>query len=229
MEWLRSLFGGGSSREPMTAREALTTAAEAVESRFPTYDAFPCLVYASPMEANFNITRDGRSRGWAVVFWSTGREAFVLARVKDGAAKCWEKAAGNRAAIVEYVYAVLRGGRGREPARLPPDWTDTPALLEGAVAALPGLCGDAEKAEAYGPLLVLFPAASCRYFQRSSQVNLFAPPPDGRAALMTIYVHEDPGDHDAYLFYVDAAGGAILHQETFRFPPLFNHGHSMDW
>ncbi len=229
MGWLRGLLGG-ASRRPIAAREALSIAAETALCQFPTYtDVAPCGLYTSTMDSDLEITPDGRSRAWRVDFWSSSKQAFILGRVTDGAGECWEKKSGAGPAVVEYVHALLRGGKGDEPEPLPPDWRDTPELLAPALDAVSRRCANPEEARAYSPLWILMPAGACRYFCEGQESGLFAPPPDGTAALMTVYVHEDPDDHDAFLFYVDPTNGELLYQETFRFPKLFSHGVSMDW
>jgi len=228
------LLGGGSEmKRPLSAREALPLAEEALQSWSPVKasSAHLCCVYTSVEEANREILKDGRCRAWHFDFCLPNAQMFYLVRVVDGKAKGKERTFLKRP--VEYIYALYgsddKEGQFAEPCLLPSDWADTPAVAEAALGVLGREVSDAALLDDYGIFCICLTAGYLRYLHPQAKPKLLQTPAPSDLCYAAMVSHVDIDTHDSFMVYVNAATGELVHAERFRFPALFNYGVSADW
>lgn len=236
MGFLGKLFGGSpDKKQPKSAREALPSAVEALNDwlAVKASSAQLCCVYSSGEDANRELRKDGRCRGWHFDFHHPQSQSFYLVRVLDGKAKGWERTATSDP--IEYIYtlygAIDRGKWQTPPVVLGDDWVDSTDAATVAFSALeremadvdPGILGD------YFLLSVFLPASYTRYLNPDWEPKLLQQPAPEDLCYAAIVAHIDVDTHDALIVYVNAKTGQETAAERFRFPPYTSMGSNADW
>ena len=225
---LKKLFGGKDApKKEVTAREAYALAREELISKYPTEadGAYLCCLYTSVEEAGMEVRADGTCRGWHLDFFLPTSRTLCLVRVLKGKASVkelpWEK---TQKKPVEYIFAVYGIGAGEaalsEPGKIPEGWLDTPEIIAPIQKAL---------TEGTVPIALVLPAEHLRYLQEEKAKDALAFPPPPAQCYAAICSGEDAYEEDSHLFYIEAAGGRVVKEHTFRFPNLFFFGTSVNW
>jgi hypothetical protein len=236
MPLLRKLFGGESGqKKDLTAKEGYALALGALREAYPeeAEGARLCCIYTSVVDSDMLLERDGACKGWHFDFFLPASQNLILVRVKNGKTRAkeisWQKTAK---APIEYVYAMYgaesESGAHSEPARLPDDWLDSPALVESIHKALDPH-RNPKSVEELAPVALCLPAESLRYLQEEKvqeELSFPSAPQDCFAAICT---SDEMYDEDCVLLYLEAATGAIAGEHIFRFPNMFYFGTSFNW
>lgn len=235
MGFLGKLFGGGEAKKPLTAREAVPLAQEALREWSATQAAAAqmCCVYTSGEDANRELRKDGRCRAWHVDYYMERSRSFYLARVVDGKVKGRERPLSE--SPVEYVYCVYGAEGGEknfaEPVPLPAEWIDSDLAARAAFAALEREMAGTDRGilDDYIPLSICLPAQYVRYIQPDASGLQLTQAPPQQLCFAVLLSHIDADDHDSLIVYVDAATGREAAAEKFRFQAFQTAGFSADW